>query len=251
MQYGEQLSFKAGELVSNSICLKILYENKDVLVLEKPQAVFPSVFNRAVQIKLAPLTNFLSSIYDLDEALSGFIIFAKNKTIKAHLKNLYGSFQFELIFRFWCRLGQAPISRKLSCDLPIAWQKEAAKGHVSQRLGKKSETHFFLLKEYGPYALWEARTTYLRPHQIRLHAQHCKLPILGDRIYNENDPLVYLSSFKKNFKKKQEEKPLYRGIHLHLCEVKNHSEASLPQSLQFSFPMQWNSLEKCLSRHFT
>jgi 23S rRNA-/tRNA-specific pseudouridylate synthase len=90
---------------------------------------------------------------------------------------------------------------------------------ISHKTGKKACTHFRFLKSYGPYALWEARASFVRLHQIRYHAADEGLAIVGETLYAEEAPL-YLSQFKRKYTGRDRERPLYEGLYLHLAELR-------------------------------
>ena len=50
--------------------------------------------------------------------------------------------------------------------------------------GKKARTHFQpLSNDAGPYCLWQAKTAFFRPHQVRAHAATHGIPVIGDALY--------------------------------------------------------------------
>jgi len=180
--------------------LKILFEVPGILALEKPSGVlidaypwypdFPSIIYSLKQKKALgglPEYPFESNygIFALEPAMSGIALIATNKESSNYLRNLFGS--YKMLFRFVFLAKSKSDKQSLICELPIAKHYRENKVLVSNKTGKKSKTLFNLIDKLGDYQLWEARTDYLRMHQIRLHAMESGIPILGDRLYNISD----------------------------------------------------------------
>ena len=85
--------------------------------------------------------------------------------------------------------------------------------------GKKARTEFRLLSEAKTgWALWEATTSFLRPHQIRVHASVHELSVLGDVLYDGPEAPL-LSELLPNKRTSGIRFPVLDGLALHLREV--------------------------------
>lgn len=158
------------------------------------------------------------AIFQLEPAMAGFALFAKDGETGLRWSNDYGSGLFTLTIRFLSAKAP-PGVETMDCDLPIA--RHGGRENrmlVTHRTGKKTETRFRRLEQFGRYTLWEATTHYLRMHQIQLHAFEVGLGVVGDSLYAVEAPF-YLSSVKRGFRPKgdAQEEPLYDGPAMYLA----------------------------------
>ncbi|MBC2606844.1 pseudouridine synthase [Pelagicoccus albus] len=156
-------------------------------------------------------------VFNLDAELSGALVYAKNEENEVLLKNAAGSSQVQYHFHLLARSETE--DREFVCDLPLSKHFQAKRMVVSHRTGKKCETHFKFLRSFGQYQLWEAVSTNLRAHQVRVHAAERGLSIVGEDLYADGDE-IYLSRLKRDYMRgKGREKPLYDKLCVHLVEV--------------------------------
>ncbi|OHE72118.1 MAG: hypothetical protein A2007_02370 [Verrucomicrobia bacterium GWC2_42_7] len=197
---------------------------KDILIEEHPWYELPVLAN-AIRAQMEAgkkdFVNFLSkdlfSIHLLDPEVSGMAILTCNKKECDSLRNDLGSEQF--LFQFTLITERTSFDEsELDCDLPIAIDDKQKRIFVSHKNGKKSFTHFRRISQLPYHEVWIAETAYPRLHQIRLHAAEKGLRILGESLYTQT-PLLHLSSLKKRFKNKDQEKPLIDSLALHLSSV--------------------------------
>ena len=232
MQTLPQIGFKSGELCENAVRTEILFHKEgEFFMLNKPAGVdfdvpasreFGSVITCLRQNLEKPELAFLkmqvptaSSLISRD--VSGACIVACNKDTASALKNACGSHLFNFEFLLVCRKSERAFE-PFEVDLPILTPYKKEKAVITHNFGKKCTTQFTPLKENAQFQLWSAKSTYLRRHQIRLHASAGGLKILGDTLYSQT-PFVKLSSLKKGYKKFDEERPLYPFIAIHSAKI--------------------------------
>ena len=190
---------KEMDLTPEDIKLDIIYEDEDLLVINKPQGlvVHPAVGNYSGTLVNALLYNVknLSGIngvirpgivHRLDKDTSGLMVVAKNDF--AHV-NLSKQIQTKECKRHYIALHdgtpkemEGVITNYLTRDA-----KNRLKYMVSKvDEGKFSESHYKVITKFNGYSLieWELKTG--RTHQIRVHSAHIKHPIVGDALYNSN-----------------------------------------------------------------
>ena len=160
----------------------------------------------------------LYRVYNLDAEVSGVLLFAKNELHEEILKNAVGSSQ--LRFKFHLLAAYDGEEREFLCDLPLARHVTDRRMLVSHKTGKKCETRFRFVRQYGRYQLWEAETSDMRVHQARVHAAERGLRVVGESLYSKGDQ-IYLSQLKKGYQANsdREERPIYAALCLHLLEV--------------------------------
>lgn len=179
------------------IPLEIIYEDDDLLVINKEanMVVHPAVGNLTgtlVNALLFHCGDTLSGIggvkrpgivHRLDKETSGLIVVAKND--KAH-QGLSDQLKDRTLHRIYkAFIWRSPTLIKGSIDEPIG-------RHVTNRLkmaimkssGREAKTHYFVTEKYGEAAsMAECKLESGRTHQIRVHMQHIKNPIIGDPLY--------------------------------------------------------------------
>ena len=192
----EEEKAKEIELKAQDIPLEILYEDKDIIVVNKPKGmvVHPANGNpdgTLVNAIMSICKDSLSGIggeirpgivHRLDKNTSGAIIIAKND--KAHialseqLKNHEIKKTYIALVRGFVKENNATI------NMPIARSKKDRKKMDVDKNGKEAITHFKVIKRYQDCTLLEINIETGRTHQIRVHLSHIGYPIIGDDVYS-------------------------------------------------------------------
>ena len=192
----EEEPAKEIELKAQDIPLEILYEDNDIIVVNKPKGmvVHPAngnpdgtLVNAIMSICKESLSGIGGEIrpgivHRLDKNTSGAIIIAKND--KAHialsdeLKNHEIKKTYIALVRGIVRENNATI------NMPIARSKKDRKKMDVDKNGKEAITHFKVIKRYQDFTLLEINIETGRTHQIRVHLSHIGYPIIGDDVYS-------------------------------------------------------------------
>ncbi|SHJ60410.1 ribosomal large subunit pseudouridine synthase D [Clostridium cavendishii DSM 21758] len=176
------------------IPLNIIYEDEDVVVINKPQGMVvhpaPGNYNGTLVNALLYHCKDLSGIngvirpgivHRIDKDTSGVLVVAKNDNAHNHLA---AQFKEHSIKREYYALVEgrikkeggvinAPIGRHVNDRLKFAVVKE----------GKHAVTHYEVLEVYGGYSLVKCRLETGRTHQIRVHMSFIGHPLVGDTVY--------------------------------------------------------------------
>ena len=186
---------KKSSLKPENIPLDIIYEDNDIIVINKPKGmvVHPGNGNHEGTLVNAVLAyaKDLSGIggelrpgivHRIDKDTSGLIIVAKND--KAH-KNLSEEIKNHEVTKIYTCLVRGNISEDdATIDMPIGRDKNDRKKMAVTEDGKKAITHFRVLKRYGNYTLLRVKIDTGRTHQIRVHMAKIGHPIIGDEVYS-------------------------------------------------------------------
>ncbi|MDH7599594.1 MAG: RluA family pseudouridine synthase [Sedimentisphaerales bacterium] len=167
----------------------ILYEDQDVLAVDKPEglAVIPErdgtkpclVTILAQQMGYRPWV-----VHRLDKAVSGVILFAKNP--QAH-RYLNGLFEQRKVTKSYLALVHGLVPQDAgTIDRPIRNYGSGRAG-VDQVAGKPAVTKYQVLKRYGQFTLLQAEPVTGRRHQIRVHLFSIGHQIVGDQLYGKKD----------------------------------------------------------------
>lgn len=180
-----------------NIPLDIVYEDDDLLVINKEvgMVVHPAVGNyegTLVNALLYHCKDNLSGIggvkrpgivHRLDKETSGLMVVAKNDL--AH-QGLSDQLQDRTLSRIYGAIvWRVPTLLKGSVDVPIGrHSSNRLKMAVMMNSGRAATTHYHMLEKYGEAASWiECKLESGRTHQIRVHMQHIKHPLVGDPLY--------------------------------------------------------------------
>lgn len=171
------------ELKNADIQPKVIYEDENVLVLDKPAGLLSMAKNGYCPEKT--LEDFGLLVHRLDRDTSGVVILAKNEETQSMLRK---QFQDRKAHKtYYAILTGVPRLKEARLDLPIARDlKRPTTFRVDPR-GKESETFYKVIKSNDKHALVELKPTSGRTHQLRVHMKYLEHPIVGDLIYGVED----------------------------------------------------------------
>ena len=197
---GEEISADIPEpeelsLVPENIPLDIVYEDDDVIVINKPQGmvVHPAAGNESgtlVNALLYHCGESLSAIngvirpgivHRIDKDTSGLLVAAKNN--EAHLK-LSEQLKERKALRKYNALVNGNIKEDFgTVNKPIGRSPSDRKKMAIVQGGREAVTHYSVLERFGRYTLIECVLETGRTHQIRVHMASLGHSIVGDKVY--------------------------------------------------------------------
>lgn len=187
---------KSSKLEAQDIHLDIIYEDNDIVVINKPKGmvVHPgngNPDNTLVNAVLAHCKGSLSGIggeirpgivHRIDKDTSGLIIVAKND--KSHI-NLSEQIKNHEVTKIYTALVKGNISEdEATIDMPIGRDKKDRKKMSVTRDGKEAVSHIKVIKRYENYTLIRVKIDTGRTHQIRVHMAKIGHPVVGDEVYS-------------------------------------------------------------------
>ncbi|MDR1782223.1 MAG: RluA family pseudouridine synthase [Bacilli bacterium] len=203
------------KLEPENIALDIIYEDNDLLVINKPSGMIVHPGNGVYEHTLvnALLYHFkeLSKVngenrpgivHRIDKDTSGLLVVAKND--KAHLK-LSEQLQDKSLFRVYKAIVHGQLSdRHIIINAPIGRDKnDRTKMAITSNNSKNATTHINVIEVYKDYSYIECKLETGRTHQIRVHLNYIKHPILGDPKYgykkDDTSYGQYLHAYKIGF----------------------------------------------------
>lgn len=184
------------DLKPQDIKVKIVYEDNDIIVVNKPKGlvVHPAVGNpdgTLVNAIMNICKDSLSGIggevrpgivHRLDKDTTGLLIVAKND--KAHI-NLSEQIKNREVKKIYIALVRGNIpENEATINMPIGRSTKDRKKMAVVKNGKEAVTHFKVIDRFKNYTLLEIKIDTGRTHQIRVHMAEIGYPVVGDMVYS-------------------------------------------------------------------
>lgn len=189
----EEPETKTLELRPENIPLDIVYEDDDVIVINKPQGmvVHPAPGHDEHTLVNAllyhcPLSTINGTfrpgiVHRIDKDTSGLLMVAKND--KAH-RSLAKQLKDKTNIREYVALVHGKIAEdEGTINAPIGRSLKDRKKQAVVKDGRNAVTHFEVLKRYRDYTLVKCILETGRTHQIRVHMKYIGHPLVGDPLY--------------------------------------------------------------------
>ncbi len=172
--------------------LKIIHEDEDLIVIDKPSGLLTVATDKekrktayamlSAYVKTQDPQNKIFIVHRLDRETSGLLLFAKNEKIKQQIQETW---ETTIAERTYIAVVEGQVEPPQGTI--TSWLKESSAlivySHQSSQLGKKAITHYKKLRDNGTFSLLQLNLATGRKHQIRVHMQDIKHPIIGDDKY--------------------------------------------------------------------
>jgi 23S rRNA pseudouridine1911/1915/1917 synthase len=175
---------------AEDILLDIVYEDEHILVINKPAGlvVHPAAGNwhgtllnallfYAPQLKDVPRAGI---VHRLDKETSGLLVVAKNLAAQTHLVR---QLQARTVKREYRAIVWGQLWRNGMVDQPIGRDPRSRTKMAINRTGKPAITRYEILERFSVQTYLRCNLETGRTHQIRVHMQHLKAPLVGDPVY--------------------------------------------------------------------
>ncbi|MDH5516711.1 MAG: 23S rRNA pseudouridine(1911/1915/1917) synthase RluD [Gammaproteobacteria bacterium] len=178
------------EVLPEKIALDVVYEDDDILVINKPveMVVHPAAGNWSGTLQNALLyyAEVLSTVpragivHRLDKNTSGLLVVAKN--LKAH-KSLTEQLQARTVHREYFAVVNGVMTAGGTVDQPIARDARERKRMAVREEGKEAITHYRVIEKFRRHTYIRVFLETGRTHQIRVHMSYIRFPLVGDTLY--------------------------------------------------------------------
>lgn len=229
----EEIKPKEIELKAQDIPLDIIYEDDDIIVVNKPKGlvVHPAngnpdgtLVNAIMSICKESLSGIGGEIrpgivHRLDKDTSGILVVAKSD--EAHIK-MSEQIKNREVKKIYIALVRGVIKEnEATINMPIGRSTKDRKKMAVVRNGKQAITHIKVLKRYDGHTLLQVNIETGRTHQIRVHLSQIGYPIIGDMVYSNGKNKFGIEGQCLHAKSLDFKHPI--------TEKQMHLEAELPQ----------------------
>ena len=191
----DEIALNLPEKEQTDVDLPILYEDDDVIVVNKPSGLLTHAKGGlsdepTVAEIIRPKTSFATDtdrpgiVHRLDRDTSGLLIIAKNPESAAHLQRQFAERTAKKTYI--AITDGKPKLNAAKIDLPIGRNPSAPSTFRIDPNGKPAQTTYHVLAENDAQSLVELKPNTGRTHQLRVHLAHLNAPILGDRVYGKS-----------------------------------------------------------------
>ncbi len=205
--------FEPEALKPSDTVLKIVFENNDLAVIDKPagMVVHPGAGNLDNTLANALLRYFPGIekvgephrpgiVHRLDEDTSGLILVAKNVAAHEYFKKLFQDHNIEK--EYLALVHRIPKDKHSVINAPL--EKVPLKQKMKVGTGKEAITEYWVLKEgringLDQVALLRVKLHTGRTHQIRAHLAYMDHPIVGDTVYGNKNKLQDVKFISRQF----------------------------------------------------
>ena len=170
--------------------LKVVFEDADIIVIDKPaglvvhpgagqpdRTLLNALLAHAPALAAVPRGGI---VHRLDKDTSGLLVVAKTVSAQAELVKQLADRSMRRVYLAVVQ-GDPPASGMI--DAPVGRDVRARTRMAVTHRGKEARTAYRVRERYGRAALVECRLETGRTHQIRVHFQHLRHPLIGDETY--------------------------------------------------------------------
>jgi 23S rRNA pseudouridine1911/1915/1917 synthase len=195
----------AATLVAQAIAIPILYEDPDVIVVDKPAGMVAHPGNgvssgtlvNALLARYPELKSFEDSlrpgiVHRLDKDTSGVMVVAKHPIAQRHLQRQFAARTIKKTY--WALVQGALQNERGLIEASIGRNRlQPTQMAIAGRAERFARTTFTVLERFKQHTLVEAHPITGRTHQIRLHFAALGHPIVGDATYNAHGETLGLT----------------------------------------------------------
>ena len=242
------------------INLNIVYEDRDLLIVNKPPSLVMhpapgnetgTLVNALIHYTKNNLSNLNENsrpgiVHRLDKDTSGIIVVAKNNETHIDLSNQFKNHSISRKYK--AIVWGTPISQQIEGYIERNKKNRKKMSFNNKGYGKYSKTDIILEKSFGIASIVDCVLHTGRTHQIRLHLTSKNSPIVGDKIYGKSK-INQFGKDKKTFNKfmilKNFERQALHAYHLGFV----HPSTKKQIDFNIDLPQDFKNLEELLVKY--
>ena len=184
--------------VNGNVNFEVIYEDEDILVVDKPPFTVTHMTSTHTEDTLANgiyamwenegKKNKARFVTRLDRDTSGIVVVAKNKYVHHFIQNQGVNNKIDK--KYMLITENIPKEEQGYNDKGIKRAEENSIERIACENGKKAITKYKVLEDYKTHALVEAKLLTGRTHQLRVHFKYIGCPLLGDTLYNKESDVI-------------------------------------------------------------
>jgi 23S rRNA pseudouridine1911/1915/1917 synthase len=199
-------SFEIGTIETYDYPLAIIYEDEDILIVNKPQGMLVhsdghdnKTLNNAVayHYQQEGIKRRVRHCHRLDYETGGLLLYAKHFLAHAFLNDQIEKRSFKKKYYALVTGKMQPESGLI--DLKIGRNRHLRNQYMVSHTGKESLTYYQTIKSNEKSSLLDIEIRTGRTHQIRVHFSHLHHPLIGDAIYGTPGQKLMLEAYYMSF----------------------------------------------------
>jgi len=188
------------DVEAEKIDMDIVYEDKDILVINKPKGmvVHPAAGNYSGTLvnglmdycgdELSDINGVIRPgiVHRIDKDTSGLLVVAKNNMAHEKLTDMLKAHDIKRVY--YAVVDGVIREESGKIDAPIGRHHvDRKKMAVNTRNGRRAVTYFKVMERFKDATLVEVRLETGRTHQIRVHMSYIGFPVMGDEVYGRRN----------------------------------------------------------------
>ena len=201
----DEITVELPEQTADATDIPVLYEDKDIVVINKPAGVLTHAKGgisqeHAVADMLQPLTTFASDtnragiVHRLDRETSGVLVGARTPAAAEFLQKQFA--QRTTKKTYIAIVEGVPKHTEALIDLPIGRSPAKPSTFRVDPKGKSAQTTYYVLDVQNGKSLVKLQPKTGRTHQLRVHMAHIGHPIVGDIVYGKSAQRMFLHAYQ-------------------------------------------------------
>ncbi len=201
----DEITVELPEQTADATDIPVLYEDKDIVVINKPAGVLTHAKGgisqeHTVADMLQPLTTFASDtnragiVHRLDRETSGVLVGARTPAAAEFLQKQFA--QRTTKKTYIAIVEGVPKHTEALIDLPIGRSPAKPSTFRVDPKGKSAQTTYYVLDVQNDKSLVKLQPKTGRTHQLRVHMAHIGHPIVGDIVYGKSAQRMFLHAYQ-------------------------------------------------------